>query len=105
MDIILFPLLSILNSLLGIYVWLVIGHVLLSWLIQFNVINNRNNFVRMVVEFLATITEPLLSRIRRILPTLGGFDLSPFVLIVILWFLQGVLSHLMIKLFMVGSIG
>lgn len=105
MDIILFPLLSILNSLIGIYVWLVIGHVLVNLLINFNVINNRNNFVRMIVEFLATITEPVLNRIRRIIPALGRFDTSPLVLVIVLWFFQGILAHIMIKVLMVGNIG
>lgn len=103
LDIIVFPFLVILRSILEIYVWMIIGYVALNWLVTFQVVNHKNNLVKMIMEFLAMTTEPLLTRIRRLLPLVGGFDLSPFVLIIILWFLEGVIGRLMIKAFMVGN--
>ena len=58
----------------------------------------------MVMEFLYRATEPVLGRLRRFLPTLGGLDLSPFVVIVVLWFLQAVMSRLLLKLIVVGNV-
>ncbi len=104
MDVILVPLIVVLTSVIGIYVWIVIASVIMHWLVSFHVVNHSNNFVLMVREFLYRATEPILMRIRRFLPTLGGFDLSPFVLIVILWFLQAVLGRLLLKIIVVGSV-
>jgi len=67
---------------------LVIVQVVLSWLVAFNVINTGNRFVYMVGDFLYRITEPALKPIRRLLPTMGGMDLSPVVLILGLYFLR-----------------
>jgi YggT family protein len=102
MDIILIPLLAVLKAVLGIYAWVVIASVIMSWLVNFNVINSHNNFVLMLMEFLYKVTEPVLSKIRRIVPAVSGFDLSPVVLIIILWFLQAVITRLMIRFLMVG---
>jgi len=98
MDVILIPLFSIVSAVIGIYVWIVIASVVMSWLITFNVINRKNNFVMMLSDFLYRATEPILSKIRRFLPIVGGFDLSPLVLILVLWFIQAVLGQLMVKL-------
>lgn len=103
MDVILIPLLTVISSAIGIYVWIVIANAIMSWLISFNVINQNNNFVLMIVEFLYRATEPILSKIRRFLPIVGGFDLSPLVLILVLWFLQAVIAQLMLKLVLVCS--
>ena len=67
---------------------------ILSWLVAFNVLNTRNRFVYLLGDFLARITEPALRPIRRILPTLGGVDLSPLVLILLLMFVQQFLGCL-----------
>jgi YggT family protein len=99
MDIILVPLLAVLSSLIGIYTWVVIASVILSWLVNFNIINSRNNFIRMLREFLFRTTEPVLNIIRRFLPIIGGFDLSPLVLIIFLWFLQAILGRLILRIF------
>lgn len=104
MDVILIPFLTILSSIIGIYTWIVIGRVISSWLINFNVINQNNNFVFMVMEFLYKATEPLLMKIRRLLPPMGGFDLSPVAVILCLWFFQAVIGRLMMKIVMVGSV-
>jgi len=104
MDIILIPFLAVLSSVIGIYVWIVIASVIINWLVNFNVINTNNNFVIMVMEFLYRATEPLLSKIRRFLPVMGGFDLSPLVLIMFLWFLQAVIGRFTLKIVMVGGV-
>ena len=104
MDVILIPFIVVLSSVIGIYVWIVIASVVMHWLVNFHVVNHNNNFVLMVMEFLYRATEPVLGRVRRFLPTLGGLDLSPFVVIVVLWFLQAVMGRLLLKLIVVGSV-
>ena len=98
MDIILIPCLVLLSAVIGIYSWIVIAAVVVSWLINFNVINVTNKFVMMLVEFLYRATEPVLKKIRRFLPPMGGFDLSPVVLILLLWFVQLIIGRLMFKI-------
>lgn len=98
MDIILIPLLAVINVALGIYAWIVIASVIMNWLVNFNVINSHNNFVLMAMDFLYKTTEPVLSRVRRFVPMMGGFDFSPIVLILLLWFLQMVIGRLMVRL-------
>ena len=66
---------------LDLYIWLLIAAAVLSWLVAFNVVNSRNQFVAMVGDFLFRITEPVLRPIRNMLPSLGGIDVSPVVLI------------------------
>ena len=84
-------LLDVILLVLQIYVWLLIAAAVLSWLIAFNVVNTRNQFVSTVGEFLYRITEPALRPIRRILPNLGGIDISPVILILIIYFIQEVI--------------
>ena len=78
----------LINTIIEIYIMLLIAQVILSWLTAFNVINTRNRFVYFVGDFLYRITEPALKPIRRILPKLGGIDISPVVLILGLVFAQ-----------------
>jgi YggT family protein len=75
-------------KIIDIYVWLIILQVVLSWLIAFNVLNTSNRFVYMVGDFLYRVTEPALRPIRRFVPSLGGVDISPVVLILLLVFLR-----------------
>jgi YggT family protein len=77
---------------LQLYLYVVIAAVVMSWLIAFNVVNTRNDFVRMVWEFLYRITDPVLRPIRNVLPDLGGIDLSPLILFFIIIFLQYVIN-------------
>jgi YggT family protein len=98
MDIILIPCLVLLSAVIGIYSWIVIAAVVVSWLINFNVINVTNKFVMMLVEFLYRATEPVLKKIRRFLPPMGGFDLSPVALILFLWFVQLIIGRLMFRI-------
>ena len=74
-----------------IYVWLLIAAAVLSWLVAFNVVNTRNQVVATVGEFLFRITEPTLRPIRSVLPNLGGIDISPIILILIIFFLENVI--------------
>lgn len=78
----------LIDTVIGFYLTLVIVQVVLSWLVAFNVVNTRNRFVYLVGDFLYRITEPALKPIRRILPNMGGIDISPLVLILGLYFLQ-----------------
>lgn len=85
--------LDIVQIVLDLYIWLLIASAILSWLIAFNVVNTRNQFVASVSEFLYRITEPVLAPIRNMLPNLGGLDLSPIVVILIIMFIQRVISY------------
>jgi YggT family protein len=78
----------LIDQVIGLYITLVIIQVVLSWLVAFNVINTGNRFVYLVGEFLYRVTEPALKPIRRLLPAMGGIDLSPVVLILGLYFLR-----------------
>jgi YggT family protein len=82
------PFLWLLDTIINIYIWLLIGSAVLSWLIAFNVVNTRNPIVHSLGEFLYRVTEPLLRPIRNMLPNLGGLDVSPVILIIGLLFLE-----------------
>jgi YggT family protein len=84
-------LLDVVLLVLQIYVWILIFAAILSWLIAFGVVNTRNQAVAMIGEFLFRITEPALRPIRNILPSLGGIDISPVILILIIYFIQEVI--------------
>ena len=93
MDVIAVPLLKLLINIADLYTWVVIIAVILSWLVQFNVINSSNRFVYIVIDFIYRATEPVLNKIRGYLPNLGGVDLSPIVLILALVFIMNVLNR------------
>ena len=82
---------DLVGSLITIYIYVLIASAILSWLVAFDVINRRNPFVTKVGRFLYLVTEPLLRPIRRVLPLIAGVDLSPLVLILLLWFLRNLL--------------
>jgi YggT family protein len=82
------PLLYLIVTLIDVYFWVILATVVLSWLLAFNVINGHNNFVRQVHYALRRLTDPLLSPIRRLLPDLGGLDISPIVLLLALQFVR-----------------
>jgi YggT family protein len=83
-----YPLLSLISTVIQIYIWLLIASAVLSWLVAFNVVNTRNQIVTMVADVLYRLTEPVLAPIRRILPNLGGLDISPVVVILLLIFID-----------------
>lgn len=78
---------------LQVYTYLLIASVILSWLIAFNVINTRNQFVAMVADFLYRITEPVLAPIRRRMPDLGGIDISPIVVFLLILLLEKIIVY------------
>ena len=78
---------------LNAYIYLLIASAILSWLIVFNVVNPRNQFVAMVADFLYRITEPLLRPIRSAMPNLGGIDISPVILILLIILLQRIIIY------------
>ncbi len=86
-------LLNLFDTLIELYIWLVIIWVIMSWLVSFNVVNTHNRIVYLVGDFLHRITAPALQPIRRVLPNLGGIDISPFILILLLWLLRSLLSE------------
>jgi len=86
-------LLEVILIALEIYVWLLIAQAVLSWLIAFNVVNTRNQFVGMLWDFLYRITEPALGPIRRLMPNLGGIDVSPVILILLIIFIEKVIIN------------
>lgn len=88
-----YALLMTLSMVLNI-VWLIfLAMIIMSWLISFQVINTRNQFVAAVWGVLNAITEPILRPIRRILPNMGGVDLSPLIVFVIIYFLQAFIAN------------
>ena len=77
---------------LQLYVWIVIAAAIFSWLVAFNVVNTRNHVVAMIGDFLYRITEPALRPIRNVLPNLGGIDISPVILFLIIVFIRYVIA-------------
>ena len=92
-------LLAFISYLLTIYIYVLIAMAVLSWLIAFNVANPRSPVVHAVGEFLYRVTEPLLRPIRNLLPNLGGIDVSPVILILLILFIQAVILPNIAKLF------
>ncbi|MDB5740468.1 MAG: rane protein [Alphaproteobacteria bacterium] len=82
------PIAALLIAVLETYKWVVIAAVIVSWLTAFNVINSHNNFVRTILRILLALTEPVFRPIRRIVPAIGGLDLSPIIVFLIIWFLE-----------------
>jgi YggT family protein len=86
-------LLYVILMVLNLYIWLLIAAAVLSWLVAFNVVNVRNQFVAMIGDFLYRITEPVLRPIRNMMPNLGGLDISPVILILLIIFIQKVIEE------------
>jgi YggT family protein len=86
-------LLDVIVILLQLYIYLLIAAAVLSWLIAFNVVNTRNQFVAMIGDFLYRITEPVLRPIRNAIPNLGGIDISPVVLILIIILIEKLIYY------------
>jgi len=78
-------------TLIDIYIYVIIAMVILSWLFAFNVVNFNNQFVRQLHHIITQLTEPVLEPIRRVLPNLGGIDLSPIVLLLGLFFIKNLI--------------
>jgi len=88
------PFLWLIDTVITLYIWILIAAAVLSWLIAFNVVNTRNAVVASIGDFLYRITEPALRPIRNLMPNLGGIDVSPVILILGLLFLRNVIFWL-----------
>src|SRR3981189_223319 len=82
------PFIWLIDTLLEVYIWLLIAQAILSWLLAFGVINRYNRAVSVIGDFLYRVTEPALRPIRTVLPNFGGVDISPITLILILYFIS-----------------
>ncbi len=75
-------------QILKLYSYVVIANVLISWLIAFNILNTQNRFVYSILELSYKMTDPILNKIRRFLPNLGSLDISPIILLLLIWFIE-----------------
>ena len=75
-------------QILKLYSFVVIANVVVSWLVAFNVLNTSNRFVYSILDFTYRLTDPILNKIRRFLPNLGAFDISPIILLLLIWFIE-----------------
>ncbi len=91
MDVFVVPVLGLLINVVGLYTWIVVIGVILSWLVHFRVMNTTNRFVYLAGDFIYRITEPALRPIRNVLPNMGGIDISAIVLIIALIFIRNLI--------------
>ena len=84
----------LLDTIITIYLWVIIVNAILSWLVAFNILNTQNRFVFSVLDATYKMTDPALNKIRRFLPTFGSIDLSPVVLILLLMFLRNIIFEI-----------
>ena len=75
-------------QIIKLYSYVVIANVVISWLVAFNILNTSNRFVYSILEFTYLLTDPILNKIRSFLPNLGAFDISPIILLLLLWFIE-----------------
>jgi YggT family protein len=85
--------LDVLLVVLQLYTYVIIAAVILSWLVAFNVVNRYNDVVRSIWNFVAALTEPLMRPIRRTVPNLGGIDISPLVLLLLIFLLERIIEE------------
>ena len=84
----------LLDSIVTIYLWIIIINAILSWLVAFNILNTQNRFVFSVLDVTYKMTNPALNKIRRFIPTFGSIDISPVILILILLFLRNIIFEI-----------
>ena len=84
----------LLDSIITIYLWIIIINAVLSWLVAFNILNTQNRFVFSVLDATYKMTDPALNRIRRFIPTFGSIDVSPVILILLLMFLRNIVFEI-----------
>jgi YggT family protein len=85
----------LIDSVINIYIWLIIINAILSWLVAFNVLNTQNRFVFAVLNATHQLTDPVLNKIRKFIPNLGSIDISPVVLILLLFFIRNLFFELL----------
>ncbi len=98
MNTVLIPLLQVIDVALQIYTWIVVVSVVLSWLVAFGVVNPRNQFVHALGGALHQMVEPVLRRIRRIVPAFGNVDVSPIILFLLILFIRLLIGQLIVRL-------
>ena len=86
--------LVLLDSIITIYLWIIIINAVLSWLVAFNILNTQNRFVFSVLDATYKMTDPALNSIRRFIPTFGSIDISPVILILLLMFLRNIVFEI-----------
>ena len=84
----------LLDSIITIYLWIIIINAILSWLVAFNILNTQNRFVFSVLDATYKLTDPALNKIRRFIPTFGPIDISPVILILFLMFLRNLIFEI-----------
>jgi len=84
----------LIDSIINIYIWLIIINAVLSWLVAFNILNTQNRFVFAVLNATHQLTDPVLNKIRRFIPNLGSIDISPVILILLLIFIRNLFFEL-----------
>ena len=84
----------LIDSIITIYLWIIIINAVLSWLVAFNILNTQNRFVFSILDATYKMTDPALNKIRRIIPTFGSIDVSPVVLILLLMFLRNIVFEI-----------
>lgn len=97
MDILIVPLLSVIYTVLSMSSWIIVVHIFVSWLIIFGILNIQNSFVYSIVSFLSRFSEIFARPIRNILPPFGNIDLSLFIALLIIYFVQGVITRLLLR--------
>jgi YggT family protein len=100
MDVILYPLLKILLLLIEVYRWALVVYVIIHLLVTFNLLNKGNQFIDSVYSFLHKIIDPAASRIRKVIPVIGGMDFSILGLFLLIYFVQEMLTRILVKYFM-----
>lgn len=87
------PFVWLILRLLDIYTWVVIAAVIMSWLVAFGVVNTYNQFARSAVQLLDALTEPVFRQVRRVIPPIGGLDISPLIVLIGLQFLSYLIAY------------
>ena len=86
----------LLDSIITIYLWIIITNAILSWLVAFNILNTQNRFVFSILDTTHKMTDPALNKIRRFIPTFGSIDISPVILILFLMFLRNIIFEIFV---------
>jgi len=86
-----FALCNLISTIVSLYIWILLASVVLSWLVAFGVVNTWNPFVRRIGAFLEQLTEPLLAPIRSVITPIAGIDISPVILIIVIYFVRDLL--------------
>jgi YggT family protein len=93
------PIIWLVQELISLYWWIVIIAVVMSWLVAFGVVNTFHPFARGVVRFLDAVTEPVFRQVRRVIPAIGGLDLSPLIVLILLEFLSMSINYVYFRYF------